>query len=80
MARRDLMAAIQGGAGAALDGEALVAERCTVCHSRERIDAKMASGADLAAWTATVDRMISHGAQINDEERQAVLDYLTGTN
>lgn len=66
-----------GTPSAALDGKALVDERCTNCHSRSRIDQKMASGADLAAWTQTVDRMISYGAQLDDQERQAVLDYLT---
>jgi mono/diheme cytochrome c family protein len=75
----DLMAAIMGGTTTtALDGNALIDERCTVCHTRDRIDAKMAAGADLAAWTTTVDRMIGKGAQLSDDERQAVLDYLTG--
>jgi mono/diheme cytochrome c family protein len=69
-----------GDTGAALDGDALVSERCTVCHTRDRIDAKVASGADLAAWTTTVDRMIGKGAQLSADERQAVLDYLTSTN
>jgi cytochrome c5 len=62
--------------GAALDGAQLVSERCTVCHSIDRINNKIASGADRAAWEQTVDRMISHGAKLNADERQAVLDYL----
>jgi cytochrome c5 len=63
-------------ASAALDGAQLVSERCTVCHSIDRINNKIASGADRAAWEQTVNRMISHGAQLNADERQAVLDYL----
>jgi len=71
-----------GGEGAAaeptgLDGNALVSERCTVCHSRERIDN---ADKDEAGWTETVDRMISYGAQLNAEERQAVIDYLVATH
>ncbi len=61
----------------ALDGNALVDERCTVCHSRERIDA---ADKDEAGWTETVDRMIGNGAQLSAEERQAVIDYLVSTH
>ncbi|RPJ38293.1 MAG: hypothetical protein EHM35_04845, partial [Planctomycetaceae bacterium] len=62
---------------AGLDGAALVEERCTVCHSRERID-----NADKTAeeWAATVDRMISNGAMLNDAERDAVIQYLAETH
>jgi len=60
-----------------LDGNALVDERCTVCHDRGRIDSK---DKDEAGWTATVDRMIGNGAQLNDDERQAVIDYLVETH
>ncbi|HEX3049511.1 MAG TPA: hypothetical protein VHP83_02570 [Aggregatilineaceae bacterium] len=60
-----------------LDGNALVDERCTVCHDRGRIDSK---DKDEAGWTETVDRMIGKGAQLNDEERQAVIDYLVETH
>jgi hypothetical protein len=60
--------------GAVLDGNALVSERCTVCHTRERIDT---ASKDQAGWEATVDRMIGYGAQLNADERQAVIDYLS---
>jgi len=63
--------------GAALDGAALVAERCTVCHTRERIDN---SDKSAAGWTATVDRMIGNGAKLDSAERQAVIDYLVATH
>ena len=62
---------------ATLDGDALVNERCTVCHTRERIDAQ---DKDEAGWTATVDRMISYGADLDSAERQAVIDYLVATH
>lgn len=65
---------------AALDADQLIATRCTVCHTRERIDN---ADKDRAGWAATVDRMIGYGAQLTDAERAAVLDFLaqgaTGT-
>jgi len=67
-------AGAEGGMAAA-HGEELVNTRCTVCHTRERIDA---ASKDRAGWEATVDRMISYGAQLTPEEREAVLDYLAG--
>jgi predicted ester cyclase len=68
-----------GGDGdtGALDGDALVSERCTVCHTRERIDN---ADKDEAGWTETVDRMIGYGAQLNEEERAAVIQYLVETH
>lgn len=58
----------------AMNGDELVSNRCTVCHSRERIDD---ATKDRNGWTATVDRMIEYGAQLNPEERAAVIDYLS---
>ncbi|MBN1966012.1 MAG: hypothetical protein JW910_15290 [Anaerolineae bacterium] len=77
----ELMAAFMGGAmdsgtSSTLDGAALVAERCTVCHSADRIQR---ADKDEAGWTATVDRMIGNGAQLSAEERDAVIEYLVGT-
>jgi hypothetical protein len=66
-----------GDTGGALDGDALVSERCTVCHTRERIDQQ---DKDEAGWTETVDRMIGNGAQLNEEEREAVIQYLVETH
>ena len=62
---------------ASSEGATLVQERCTTCHTAERIDnaSKTAEG-----WAATVDRMISYGAQLSDSERQAVIDYLAATH
>jgi hypothetical protein len=79
----DLMNAIMGGAiedtpegstSGGLDGAALVAERCTTCHTAERIDR---ASKDEADWAATVDRMIGYGAQLNSAEREAVIAYLS---
>jgi hypothetical protein len=62
--------------GMQLDGDMLVNERCTVCHTRERIDD---ADKDRDGWASTVDRMIGYGAELNDQEREAVIDYLAET-
>jgi hypothetical protein len=54
-------------------GDQLVNERCTVCHTRERIDMAQKSREE---WAATVDRMIGNGAQLSPEEREIVIEYL----
>jgi len=59
-----------------LDGASLVQERCTVCHSIERIQ-NASKTAD--EWKTTVERMISHGASLNSEEEAAVIKYLAAT-
>ncbi|MCK4418077.1 MAG: hypothetical protein KAV99_07910 [Candidatus Latescibacteria bacterium] len=58
----------------ALDGEKLVQERCSFCHN---LDPIYSADKDRDGWEKTVDQMISKGAQVNDSERQAVLDYLS---
>lgn len=62
-------------AGAA-DGKALVAARCSVCHSTSRIEGAKKSRAE---WEATVSRMKGKGAVLNAVETQAVLAYLAAT-
>jgi len=61
--------------GDVLDGEKLVQERCTRCHDLERI---YSAEKDRDGWEKTVDRMIGNGAQLDDAERRAVIEYLSG--
>jgi hypothetical protein len=65
----------QGSATATADGPALIAERCTRCHTRTRIDD---ARHDRAGWEATVARMRGKGAQLSDGEAVIVVDYLAG--
>ena len=58
---------------AALDGKALAEERCTKCHEYSRVEAAKKS---LDGWTSNVTRMVGHGAELNEAEQQAVVDYL----
>ncbi len=54
-------------------GEALAREKCTQCHSFDRVESR---DDDAAGWDATVAQMESRGLQVTAEERQAILDYL----
>lgn len=61
---------------AALDGKALAQERCTACHSFDRIQNAPKTADE---WKTTVDRMIGNGAKLNADEAMAVVDYLSKT-
>jgi mono/diheme cytochrome c family protein len=63
-------------AGTALNGEQLVNERCSTCHSLSRVTRLEGAGTSRTQWEQIVDQMISFGAQLNSDERQAVIDYL----
>lgn len=61
------------GGGEALDGEALVADRCTQCHN---LDKATSLAQDEAGWRQTVEDMVQKGAELNAEEQEAVIAYL----
>ncbi|MCX8038816.1 MAG: hypothetical protein N3D11_17555 [Candidatus Sumerlaeia bacterium] len=56
-----------------LDAKALIKERCVQCHGTFRITAARFLPIPAAPL---VDRMIKHGAKLNDQERAAVIEYL----
>jgi mono/diheme cytochrome c family protein len=60
----------------AITGEVLLQERCTVCHTLDRV---MRAGHSALGWEQTVDRMVKRGAELNDEERTVLIDYLAQT-
>ncbi len=59
--------------GGSSDGQTLMQQRCSVCHSLDRVTSAHKT-ADQ--WTATVERMVSHGAQLNAQEQQTLIAYL----
>lgn len=63
-------------APAGFDGEVLLQERCAVCHTLDRV---VRAGHSALGWEQTVDRMVKRGAELNDEERTFLIDYLTQT-
>ncbi len=54
-------------------GEDLVEQRCTQCHKLSKIDEV---SYDQEGWTSVVDTMIGYGANLNDKEKDAVINYL----
>ena len=55
-------------------GASLVSATCGRCHPLSRVEG---ARHDRAGWTATIGRMRAHGAQLTDQQAQAVVDYLT---
>jgi cytochrome c5 len=63
-------------APAAMDGVALLQERCTACHNLNRVESAKKTGDE---WRATVGRMVSKGAKLNSDEQETLIKYLTAT-
>ena len=60
--------------GSASNGQALMQDRCSVCHSLSRV---VSAHHTAAEWKITVDRMINQGAQLSPQEEQALIAYLS---
>jgi len=63
-------------AAAGPDGAALLQERCTKCHSLDRVEAAKKTADE---WKATVERMVGKGAQLSAAEQEALIQYLSET-
>jgi hypothetical protein len=57
----------------ASNGQALMQDRCTVCHSLTRVTSAHKTADE---WKLTVDRMVNRGAQLSTQEEQALIEYL----
>ena len=57
----------------AISGQTLMEERCGECHAIERVTSKTGT---LEDWGKIVDRMITHGAKLTDEERAILVQFL----
>ena len=60
-------------ATAELDVDALIREKVAGHHDLDRIYNATFTREE---WNATLDRMIAYGAQISEEEKQIIIDYL----
>jgi hypothetical protein len=60
----------------ALDGKTLVEERCTQCHTLDRVTS---ANKTKEEWTTTVESMVNQGANLNAEEQEVAIEYLTET-
>jgi len=65
---------MQTSGAAPTDGAGLVKVKCSRCHSLGRVESvrKTAEG-----WSATVDRMASHGLQVTQEQQATMVAYLS---
>ena len=63
-------------APATLDGKALTEDRCTKCHDLKRVEEAKKT---KEGWKANVERMVGKGAELNQAEQEAVIEYLTAT-
>jgi cytochrome c-type biogenesis protein CcmH/NrfF len=62
--------------GSSADGQTLMEQRCTVCHSADRVTSAQKTAAQ---WKQTVDKMINNGAQLSPSEEQTLVNYLAQT-
>jgi len=56
------------------DTRALIVERCSDCHSVDRVFE--ADYTTEAEWAEVIDEMIDKGAEVSPEEKEQMIDYL----
>lgn len=54
-------------------GQALVSSRCSTCHPLGLVENSKFSH---QGWQVLVDRMVTVGASLNEEQKKQVIDYL----
>ena len=58
------------------EGEDLLGQRCTTCHEKAEV---VAVGRTREDWDRVIDRMSVFGAELDEDERLTLIDYLTET-
>lgn len=56
-----------------MEGQSLLEQRCAGCHTLDRVSAQSGLNAD---WEAIVSRMILKGANLSDEEKAILVQFL----
>ena len=64
------------GVETTLDGKTLLEERCTACHTLDRVESASKSA---AGWGLNVREMVGKGAELNASEQEILIDYLSIT-
>jgi hypothetical protein len=54
----------------------LLRERCTACHGLAQVEKAQKTREE---WDLTVSRMVGKGAQLNEDEQAALVEYLAET-
>ena len=57
----------------AMQGQTLLEERCTTCHALSKVTSTTAS---LEEWESIVENMIQRGANLSDEEKTILVQFL----
>lgn len=60
----------------ASQGQALLQERCTKCHSLDEVTSLSLSADE---WNQVVTSMVARGAQLNSDEQTVLVQYLAET-
>ena len=55
----------------ALDGNALLEQRCTACHTLDRVERASKSAEE---WGLTVRRMVGLGAELDAAEQETIIE------
>ena len=58
---------------AGVNAEELMNTRCTTCHALSRVTSKKAT---IEQWQSIVERMVTKGAVLTEEEQAALIEYL----
>ncbi|MBX7222853.1 MAG: c-type cytochrome [Blastocatellia bacterium] len=61
--------------GLAAKGEAVFLEKCLTCHEADLTEQQQLS---KAGWEREVGKMVRWGAQVSEEEKPALVEFLTG--
>ena len=72
----EYLAATFAPATGTLDGKALVAQKCTICHALGRTES---SKKNLVGWSDTIDHMETLGVHMSAAEEKAIEEYLAAT-
>lgn len=56
-----------------VDVEALIVERCSRCHTPDRA---FNANYDEQGWSDVIDKMIQYGADVSDDEKAMMIDWL----
>lgn len=56
-----------------IDGQILLQDRCTGCHSLNRVTS---TGKTVDEWTTTVERMVKKGAVLDEQEQTILIGFL----
>jgi len=59
-----------------LDGKALLEQRCTACHTLDRVERASKSA---AGWGLNVRQMVAKGSELNASEQEVLIEYLSIT-